>query len=114
MQGVDRTNGKRLSDTPHLRQSITDILTTPIGTRVFVRDYGSDLYKLVDNPQDESSRVRIVAATAKALGRWEPRLQITSIVVSYIEAGVFDLTIVGVNRETQRHTEIAGVTINGY
>ncbi|KPN28874.1 baseplate wedge subunit [Halolamina pelagica] len=41
MPGVDRTNGQRLEGLAHIRQSVADILTTPLGSRVMRRDYGS-------------------------------------------------------------------------
>jgi hypothetical protein len=41
--------------------------TTPIGSRVLVRDYGSDLFSLVDNPRDDMTRLQIIAASATAL-----------------------------------------------
>jgi phage baseplate assembly protein W len=41
MQGMNRNTGRKLSGVDHLRQSIVDILTTPIGSRVMRRDYGS-------------------------------------------------------------------------
>ncbi|MGH6102770.1 GPW/gp25 family protein, partial [Citrobacter portucalensis] len=71
MNGVNNRTGKRLSGVAHLRQSVSDILTTPIGSRVLVRDYGSDLFSLVDNPRDDLTRLQIIAASATALARWE-------------------------------------------
>jgi phage baseplate assembly protein W len=50
---------------------------------VLVRDYGSDLFSLVDNPRDDLTRLRIIAATASALARWEPRLRVTRVIVSF-------------------------------
>ena len=47
MTGMDRETGKSLSGIEHLRQSIRDILTTPIGSRVMRRDYGSRLFELL-------------------------------------------------------------------
>ncbi|MFN1233517.1 hypothetical protein [Enterobacter hormaechei] len=46
-----------------------------------MRDYGSDLYSLVDNPRDDLTRLRNIAATASALARSEPRLKVTRVVV---------------------------------
>nr|VFK47168.1 MAG: hypothetical protein BECKTC1821D_GA0114238_104214 [Candidatus Kentron sp. TC] len=40
MAGMSAFTGKHFSDIAHLRQSITDILTTPIGSRVMRREYG--------------------------------------------------------------------------
>jgi hypothetical protein len=65
MRGTSATTGKPLSGIQHLRQSINDILTTPIGSRVIRRDYGSDLPTLVDAPMNLSTLTRIYAATAR-------------------------------------------------
>ena len=53
MNGVNCRTGKRLSGAAHLRQSVSDILNTPVGSRVLVRDYGSDLFELLDSPRDD-------------------------------------------------------------
>jgi phage baseplate assembly protein W len=56
MIGLDASTGKQLSGMAHLRQSVRDILTTPIGTRVMRRDYGSRLYRLVDATMNDAMR----------------------------------------------------------
>lgn len=43
MLGTDANTGKALEGMAHLRQSIRDILGTPLGSRVMRRDYGSEL-----------------------------------------------------------------------
>ena len=48
--GSSRATGRPLGGLDHVRQSIRDILTTPKGSRVLVRDYGSDLPALIDRP----------------------------------------------------------------
>ena len=53
MNGINAHTGQALSGIDHLRQSIRDILTTRIGTRVMRRDYGSRLPTLVDNPMTQ-------------------------------------------------------------
>lgn len=113
MNGVNAGNGKRLSGTEHLRQSVIDILTTPIGSRVLRRDYGSELVDLVDNPQDESNRVRIIAATAGALARWEPRIRVSSVQVAFVTHGHFDLTIIGTDVESSQPITLTEISING-
>jgi phage baseplate assembly protein W len=79
MRGTDAKTGKTLSGVAHLRQSIRDILTTPLGSRVMRRDYGSRLFDLVDNPLNDQTLVEIFAATAEALMRWEPRLKVLRV-----------------------------------
>ena len=63
----------------HPRQSIVDILTTPIGTRVERRSYGSLLPELIDHPDNAVTRMRLYAATASALMKWEPRLRVNRV-----------------------------------
>ena len=68
-----------MDDLAHLRQSIVDILTTPLGTRLERRTYGSLLPELIDHPDHGATRVRIYAAVASALMKWEPRLHLSRV-----------------------------------
>lgn len=70
---------RSLSDLEHLRQSVRDILTTPQGSRVMRRDYGSLLSTLIDQPQTPALKLQVQAACYVALLKWEPRLTLTSI-----------------------------------
>lgn len=79
MIGMNRIDGTRLEGIDHMRQSIADILTTPVGSRVMRRDYGSLLPALLDQPDNASTRLRLYAAVASALMRWEPRLRLTRV-----------------------------------
>lgn len=79
MIGISARTGKRLEGDAHLAQSIGDILSTPIGSRVMRRDYGSLLFELVDKPLNGAIRMLLFAATAIALRRWEPRLRLTRV-----------------------------------
>jgi len=79
MTGMSRTTGRALDDLAHLSQSIADILTTPIGSRVMRRDYGSQLPELIDQPFNEVTKLRAYAATAIALMCWEPRIRLSRV-----------------------------------
>ncbi|MCP2016848.1 GPW/gp25 family protein [Qipengyuania citrea] len=79
MIGISATTGKRLEGEAHLAQSIGDILSTPLGSRVMRRDYGSLLFELIDKPVNGAARMLMHAATAIALRRWEPRLRLTRV-----------------------------------
>ena len=82
MRGIDAGTGGALDGVAHLRQSVRDILTTPVGSRVMRRSYGSRLFELVDTPVTPSLATRLVAATAEALDRWEPRYRVRRVGVS--------------------------------
>jgi phage baseplate assembly protein W len=78
-QGMSRFTGRSLSESQHITQSIQDILTTPLGSRVMRRDYGSAIFELIDQPQSAAVKLQIMAAAVIALTRWEPRIRITEI-----------------------------------
>ena len=82
MQGIDAQSGGPVAGDQHLRQSIRDILTTPIGSRVMRRTYGSRLFELVDAPLNAAVIARIVAAAAEAIDTWEPRYRVRRIRVA--------------------------------
>lgn len=87
--------GRALSDVEHVRQSVINILFTAIGSRIMRRDYGSLLPALIDQPLTAQTRLQIMSATAMALWRWEPRLQLTRVVMyagSETSASVLDIT----------------------
>ena len=76
---MNRTTGRTIGDADHLRQSVADILTTPIGSRVMRRSYGSLVPALIDQPHNRALAGRVCAAAASALMRWEPRLIIRRV-----------------------------------
>lgn len=79
---MSATLGHAVSDEQHLRQSIGQILATPIGTRVMRREFGSLLPDLIDQPFNDNTVVLLYAATATALLLWEPRLKLTRVTLS--------------------------------
>ena len=105
MLGMDRNTGKLLSGTDHIRQSIVDILTTPLGKRVMLPEYGSKLFDLVDNPTDPSLAMRIIMESAGAIARWEPRVRIDRINVLAVDIGKITILIIATDIETQQRLE---------
>ena len=95
MKGMNRVTGASLSGIDHLRQSIVDVLTTPVGSRVMHRDYGSELFDVIDAPINQRTLVDIYTATAKALQRWEPRFNLTRVYVEKIALGRVHLRLEG-------------------
>ena len=76
---MNRATGTRITGADHLRQSVADIIGTPIGSRVMRRDYGSLVPALLDQPHNRALVSRITAAAVSALMRWEPRLIVRRI-----------------------------------
>lgn len=77
--GIHRTTGQLLAEDAHIAQSIGDILSTPLGTRVMRENYGSLVPELIDQPQSPTLDLRLMAATFMAIVIWEPRIKPTSI-----------------------------------
>lgn len=111
MQGMSRDNGKLLSGIDHLKQSVIDILSTPVGSRVMRREYGSDLYKLVDRPVNHNLFPKIYATVAEALEKWEPRFKLEKIAIGPIETGHITINLEGIYLLTQSKISIQGVRI---
>lgn len=98
--GMDRTNGEAIDDLDHIRQSVSDILQTPIGSRVMRRHYGSLLSALIDQPQNDTLRLQIMAACYSALLQWEPRITLTTITFSPGYDGKMVVGLTGTRRDT--------------
>lgn len=79
MTGLSRTTGRPIDSAAHIRQSVWDILSTPIGSCVLRRDYGSGLFDLIDANINGATLVQIYAAVATALRKWEPRLRLRRV-----------------------------------
>ncbi|HCN2426359.1 TPA: GPW/gp25 family protein [Escherichia coli] len=79
--GMNSQTGLSISEVEHIRQSVRDILVTPVGSRVMRREYGSLLSALIDQPQTPALRLQIMAACYSAIQRWEPRVSLSTITV---------------------------------
>ena len=92
--GMNKSDGSTISDIDHIRQSITDILTTPVGSRVMRRLYGSDIFVLLDSPMNGATVLRVMAATVMAILNWEPRVKVTNMSIDITMNGemVLDVT----------------------
>lgn len=112
MRGVDATTGKPLEGIAHLRQSVRDILTTPLGSRVMRRTYGSRLFDLVDRPLNAATLVEIFAATAEAVLRWEPRLQVQRVQARSISAGSIEVDLEAIYVPTGQPVFLDGLVVS--
>lgn len=92
-RGMNKSTGLTVSDIDHIRQSIADILTTPIGSRVMRREYGSEIFKLLDAPMNGATKLRIMAATVMAIINWEPRVKVIAMSIEITYDGEMMLSV---------------------
>lgn len=112
MAGMDAQTGRALDGVAHLRQSITDILTTPIGSRVMRREYGSRLPALIDAPVTPGRLIDLYASTAEALARWEPRFKLNRVRgASVDDSGQTHLTLEGEYRPDGREVVLEEIEL---
>ncbi len=111
MQGMNAKTGEMLEGIEHLEQSIRDILSTPVGTRVMRRSYGSRLMYLLDQPMNDRLIADIQAAVAEALGRYEPRVKLSRVVVNAVNSGRIDLSIEGFYVPDSRVIRLENITV---
>ena len=112
MQGMNVHTGQVISDLDHLEQSIRDILTTPIGTRVMRRDYGSRLFQRIDAPMTGSLIAEIYSDVVEALFNYEPRFEVTNVSVVSATDGKLILNLEGKYLPTEEKVQIGGIVIS--
>jgi len=85
-------------------QRLQSLLTTPLGSRVMRRNYGSRLPRLVDRPMNASLKLDTVHAVVDAIGQWETEFVVDQVSVSAGEANQLIIDLFG-------HDVISGQSI---
>ncbi len=98
--GFNALTGRGITDIDHVRQSVRDILITPVGSRIARRTYGSLLFRLIDQPDNKAVRLQLISACYSALLRWEPRIQIQQLTISSPEKASIVIDLSGVYAAT--------------
>ena len=106
MIGMDRRTGLPISGVEHLRQSIEDILTTPLGSRLMRPEYGSTIRRFLDLPVSEGWKSAVQAEAARALKRWEPRLELTQVQVLSVLGGRITFRLSGIYKGDSQLLEV--------
>lgn len=104
---ISRYTGLPISENEHIEQSILDILTTNIGTRVMRRDYGTILLESIDKPLNELLKMQLVSTILIGITLYEPRIEVQSIKVGNVDSeqgreSAFPLEIDAVKRENRQ------------
>ncbi len=117
MRGMNVNTGATIEGVEHLKQSIQDILTTPIGSRLMRRNYGSGLFRLIDRPLNGPLIAEIQTAVISALAAYEPRIKIHQVEVSannngdMTTSGKVELTITGVYIPENKTITLKNITL---
>ncbi|BDG76688.1 baseplate assembly protein [Wolbachia pipientis] len=108
---MNASTGKELEGIEHLKQSVVDILTTPINSRVMRRDYGSRLFELVDKPINRDLTLEIYAATAEALEKWEKRFKLEKVKITEVKEGKVTFDLEGLYLPSGKNIRFDGVVV---
>jgi uncharacterized protein len=79
-----------------LTEAITIILSTALGQRVMRPEFGCRIHELQFAPLDTTTAGLAAHYVREALGRWEPRIEVTEVIVdleSNREEGRIDIEI---------------------
>ena len=98
---MNRFTGEKItSETEHIKQSIADILLTPIGSRLQRR------------PMNHALLLQLAASAVMALHKWEPRVTISQFKPQLTENGI-TCSIVGRTRNQNNTINYDDVWLGG-
>ena len=95
---LNHDTGHAVEGWAHVVQSIQTVLSTRVNSRVFRREFGSEVPALVDAPLNDAGLLALHVAVAEALERWEPRFELTDIGHEANADGVLLFTLMGTYR----------------
>ena len=90
--GMNPDGTGNLNDMEHLKQS--------------VREYGSLVPDLIDEPMNNTTRLQCMSAAVIALTRWEPRIALDAIDVVWKAGGRAGVTLSGTVMQTMQNVEL--------
>jgi len=75
---------KRVENIEAILSSWSNILITPKRTYQYDPEYGSDLYKLIFEPADQSTEEEIIEEVVEALRTYDPRATVKNVSVTFL------------------------------
>ncbi len=91
MKGMNAQTGEIIDNIEQVKQSVTDILTVPHGSRVMRRDYGAGLTQFIDAPMNPYVICRMQSVLANALSMQQDQLSLEEIFISSNQTNPSDL-----------------------
>ena len=74
---------EKITDKQAIREALTTLIATPVGSRLFNRQYGCRVDEYISEQLDERNLHRIKQAIDVAIRDWEPRVADVSTTVGY-------------------------------
>ena len=111
MLSFNAETGEAIDGVEHLKQSIRDILLTPVGTRIMRRSYGSRIMYLLDQPMNAAIIPLLQSAVVEALTNHEPRVKLTRVIVNGVNSGMLNITIEGFYVPDNRVVRLENISI---
>lgn len=93
---------KYATSTLLINQSIESILSTPIGSRFGLREYGSLIHTLIFEPNDSILKSLLINYISTAISEWEKRIKISTIeqdVTTTMVKNIINYNVLGSNVE---------------
>lgn len=113
----DKVTGVLLEDIAAIYQSITNILNTIPGERLFNPEFGLDLASWIFDLMDETNAFSILSEITGAINRWEPRVTVDfgrSTVTPNYDENRYDINILfSVKGITNQSFEYSGLLARG-
>ncbi|KEP69631.1 hypothetical protein DL1_03310 [Thioclava dalianensis] len=95
---LNHDTGDAVAGWEEVVQSLLTVLATRVSTRVFRREFGSNVPALIDAPMNEANVLALYVAIAEALERWEPRFELSDVQVQGAAGGAILMTLTGTYR----------------
>ncbi|WP_137936104.1 GPW/gp25 family protein [Chitinivorax sp. B] len=109
--GLHAATGAALTELDHIRQSLRVILTTPLGSRVMRREFGSLLPDLLDRPLNGTTQLQLIAACVMAITRWESRVELQRVSLQAGESAGFLQLAIELRRRDQPATALQSLQL---
>lgn len=77
-----------LSDARSVKNALLNLLRTPIGSRPFYPEYGTNIERYIFDPGDALTESELNEEIATSIQRFEPRVKLVSIETSMQDYGV--------------------------
>lgn len=108
MTHISRFTGLPISLEAHIEQSIMDIITTRIGSRVMRRLYGALAPDLVDRPATDHTFMMLMSSAVMAILSDEPRVTLSRLYFtpSDVMSGRVEMRIDAMIKETKQPLNI--------